>query len=302
MKIFLTGATGYTGSIVCKHFVDAEYSVLALRRGVPSSSEGGVDWVEGDFSDGEKIVQLAARADAAIHIGASHDADMERLDRIVIDAIGKAYARSGKTFITTSATPVYGDTGLEPRDEHEPIENPHPLRAWRMRHDNEVVSLADAGVRGIVIRPGYIYGRAGGLLSDTIKRARETGKAQYIGTGENWTSTVHVDSLAKLYQLALENPAARGIYNAVSDEIVRSSDIVTAIAAAFGPGIEPDPWAIDDARATLGEYADLAIINCVASSTRARAELGWTPNARGMLSDILGGSYRNEPLLAYHDR
>jgi nucleoside-diphosphate-sugar epimerase len=302
MKIFLTGATGYTGGVVLNHLLAAGHEVAAIARRLPESASvnrKGLLWIEGDFGDRTLVEKLARQADGVLHIGASHDKEMERLDGIVIRSVADALAGSGRVFVSTSATPVYGDTGNEPRDEHEPIEHPHPLRAWRMRHDQEVVKLDERNIRGVVIRPGYIYGQSGGLLSEAIRVARLTGKARYIGDGRRASSTVHVDALAKLYILALENNSARGIYNAASDEVVFNSDICEIIAALYGPGIVAQAWPIEEARKTLGEYADLANITCIASSARARQELGWLPVGTTLLGELVSGSYRIGPLQDY---
>lgn len=301
MKIFVTGGTGYTGGVVIEHLVDAGHEVLGLARHIPeSSSEGPIEWVEGDFANGERIADLASQSDAVFHIGASHNNEMERLDKIAIEAIGEALAGSGKTFVSTSATPIYGDTGLSPRDEHEPILNPHPLRAWRMRHDQQVVAMRERGFRTVVLRPGYIYGRGGGILANAISEAQTSGKARYIEIdGDGWSSTVHVDALSRLYLLALTQEKAEGIYNAVSDEIIRNADISHAIAATFGSGIVAESYPLAEARQAIGELADLIVITCITSSQRARSELGWLPNAPSLLSELIGGSYRGA-LRAYH--
>lgn len=301
MKILLTGGTGYTGGVTIGHLLEAGHDLVALARNVPSQEpvRDGLRWVEGDFADGALIGKLAREADGILHIGASHDAEMERLDAIFIRAVGDSLAGTGKVFVSTSATPVYGDTGPDPRDEHEPIDNPLPFREWRMRHDNEVAGYADRGFRTVIIRPGLIYGKAGGPLSWNISRARATGKALYIADGRAASSAVHVDALAKLYILALENDAAQGIYNAASDEVILSVDIAETIAAFYGPGIVAESWPLDDARKTMGGFADLSNTRCVVSSARARRELGWLPMGPTVLSELIGGSYRNGPLAPY---
>ncbi|KEQ51159.1 NAD-dependent epimerase/dehydratase family protein [Sphingobium chlorophenolicum] len=293
MKIFLTGATGYTGSVVLDHLLRAGHQVTAIARTIPDRTGSGLDWVQGDFSEAEKISDLSAKADAVVHIGASHNDEMERLDKIVIDAVADALAGTGKVFVNTSATPIYGDTGMTPRDEHEPIENPHPLRAWRMRHDQQVVAMTERGFRTAILRPGYIYGRGAGILLSAINRARSSGVARFIGDGTGWSSTVHVDALSELYLLALANDKATGIYNAVSDEIVRNADIAQAIALKFGPGIIAESQPLEEARAVMGKLADLIVITCICSSQRARDDMGWLPNAPSVLSEIVGGSYSN---------
>jgi nucleoside-diphosphate-sugar epimerase len=222
---------------------------------------------------------------------------MQRLDRGVIDAIAAAFAGSGKVFVSTSAGPVYGDTAGMPRDEHEPIENPHPLRAWRVQHDRDVVALVDRGTRGVVLRPGLIYGRAGGWVAGLIRRAQQTRRARYIGEGTHRTSTVHVDALADLYLRAVTNESAAGIYNAGSDEVHRPADTAQLIAATFGPGIEAESWPVDEARVELGDLADLSTVECIISSNRARCELGWHPIAPSLTTEIASGSYRTSPLV-----
>ncbi len=303
MKVFMTGTTGHAGSVALDHFVNAGHEVYALVR--PHHIESleardGVHWVAGDFADSKIVRETAQNTDAAVHIGASHDENMENLDANAIEAIAAAFDQTGKVFVSTSATPVYGDTGSTPRDEHEPIENPHPLRAWRARHDLGVVGLADRGIRGVVVRPGLIYGRAGGWLAGLIIRARETGMSRYIGNGQNLTSTIHVDALADLYLRAMMDSSAHGIYNASSDEVVCSMEYCQLIADHYGPGIEVSSWPLDDAREALGELADLSCVKCIVSSNRARSELNWIPTAPSLAGELAYGSYKTDSLIPYH--
>lgn len=299
MKVFMTGTTGHAGNAALERFIAEGHEVLALVR--PHHTENlptreRVRWIAGDFADPELVRDTAARADAAVHIGASHDDEMEQLDAQAIGAIAAAFEGSGKVFVSTSATPVYGDTGPTPRDEHEPIENPHPLRAWRMRHDLQVVALAERGIRGVVVRPGLIYGRAAGWLAGLILRAQATGISRYIGDGRNLTSTIHVDALADLYLKAVVNESAHGIYNAASDEVTCSRDTAHLIATHYGPGIEAVSWPLEAAREALGELADLSCVECIVSSNRARCELGWHPIAPSVSTELTTGSYRTGPL------
>ena len=121
------------------------------------------------------------------------------------------------------------------------------MRAWRARHDQAVVGLSAKGIRGISVRPGLIYGHAGGWLAGLILRARETGKSLHIGEGTNLVSTIHADALSDLYLKAVTNESAHGIYNAGSDEVVCSRDTAHLIAKHFGPGIEPVCWPLEEA-------------------------------------------------------
>lgn len=300
MKAFMTGTTGHAGSVALNHFVEQGHEVHALvrpRHKGKLAERKGVRWVYGDFADSEIVREAVSQTDGVVHIGASHDAEQEQLDAMVIAAMTEGLGQSGKVFVSTSATPVYGDTGDEIRDEHEPIENPHPLRAWRMRHDLNIVGTS--GIRGVIVRPGLIYGRAGGWLAGLILRAKESGVASYIGEGSYLVSTVHADALADLYLKAFLNEAAHGIYNAASDEVTCSRENAEMIAAHHGPGIEARSWPIEEAREALGELADLACVKCIVSSNRARHELGWHPIAPSVATELSTGSYKIGPLVPY---
>lgn len=298
MKVFLTGATGYTGAVVLEHLLGAGHEVAALAR--PErfrdlSDQDRLTWVAGDFGQPDLIHEQAKAADATVHIGAAHDVDnaeMERLDGLTIRAIGDALAGSGKAFINTSAAPIYGDTGHEPRNEAEPIAAPLPGRVWRLRHDRETVAMTSRGLRSAVIRPPNIYGRGGGVALKQIQRAQASGKARVVGQGDRLASNVHVDALARLYLAILHQEDAHGVYNAASDEVVRSIDVAQIIAEHYGPGIVVDTWPVELARQSLGVMAEIASNNCVISADRARGELNWSATAPSFMGELVIGSYR----------
>ena len=302
MKVLMTGCTGHAGSNALNHFVDNGHEVHALVRphNIPNLKEReNVKWISGGFADSEIISETANNCDAVVHIGASHDEEMEKLDKNFINSVEQAFSGTGKVFITTSASVVYNNTNGNPRDEREPIENPHPLRAWRARHDLEVVGLSEKGIRGISVRPGLIYGNAGGWLAGLIFRAKDTGKSLHIGEGTNLVSSIHVNALSDLYLKIVTNENAQGIYNAASDEVTCSKDYATFIADYFGPGIETVCWPLEDARKTMGELADLSCIECIITSDRARSELNWLPIAPSVASELSVGSYKKGPLIPY---
>lgn len=295
-KILLTGATGYAGGVALEHLVAAGHEVVAVVRPhhIPTlASQPGVTWVPGDFANPSVVFELAKLCDATLHIGAAHSVEIEemaRLDGQVIRAIGDALAGTGKVFINTSAAALYGDTGPTPRDESEPVEKPLPVRAWRYRHDCETVAMRERGLRSVVVRPGYIYGRGAGVLARQIRQAKTSGRALYIGDGARLTTTIDVDALARLYLAVLHDEGAYGVFNAGADEVVRARDLAEAIAVVHGPGIEAASWSLEAARPKLGAMADIGAISTVILSDRAR-NLGWSPTAASLMSELIVGSY-----------
>jgi nucleoside-diphosphate-sugar epimerase len=279
MRIFATGATGYIGSAVTEKLIAAGHRVIGLARSDASAralERLGAEAVRGSLEDAGTISDAAGAADAAIHMAAASD-DGPRLDRLAVDAILCALAGSGKPFLYTSGVWVMGSTGGHVADETTPV-NPTPLVAWRPPHEQLV--LHAEGVRGIVIRPGMVYGRGGGLVGQLF-RPDERGVVHYIGEGDNRWSFVHVEDLADLYVLALNAPAG-SVYFAVAGPAVAVP--LVAEAAAHGAPVEGIP--LDAARVTMGAFADALALDCMVTAHKAITELGWKPNAPTVLEEF----------------
>ncbi|WP_413711791.1 NAD-dependent epimerase/dehydratase family protein [Rhizobium sp. Rhizsp82] len=290
------------GTVVLEKLLLAGIDVLALARPMRRehvTRRDGLGWLYGELDDADLVGRGARSADATIHLAARHDESMERLDSSAVKAIEKALVGSNKCFITTSASPVYGDTGRMPRDEHEPINNPYPARLFRLQHDRRVTGLKDRGIRGVVIRPPFVYGRSGGFLVTLINQAIEDRVANTIGDGLNRWSTVHVDDLADLYVRALVNQQAFGVFNAGSLDTVSMREIADGIAKTFGSEIGRSEWLEADAVRRLGVLMPMMALEQRISSERAYQELGWRPGGTTLLEDLTMGSYRSSPLVSY---
>ena len=143
-------------------------------------------------------------------------------------------------------------------------------------------------MRGIVIRPGMVYGRGGGIMAGFVRERKEIGVVHYVGSGRNRWPCVHVDDLADLYALALQAPAG-SIYFASAGPSVAVEDI--ARAAAAGGAVEA--VALDRARETMGPLADALALDQSISSAKATRELGWSPKAKSVVEE-LSGAYLGE--------
>lgn len=114
MKILLTGATGFLGSHLAKHFIAQGHEVVALRR--PTSSmhrvaalENAISWhlIEDLWTSSEKIL---AGVDTVVHTAASYGRNSESLAEIVstnmafsLRLLEVASASGIKAFINTDS-------------------------------------------------------------------------------------------------------------------------------------------------------------------------------------------------------
>jgi nucleoside-diphosphate-sugar epimerase len=272
MRIFMTGATGYIGSVVTEKLIAAGHRVVGLARSEEAAGRlraAGTEAVRGSLDDGEAIARGAASADGAIHLAMDFSADPPKFDAIAVDAIVRGLGSGDKPFVYTSGVWVMGSTGGHVVDEEAPV-NPVPLVAWRPAHEDQVRKAA--GVRGIVIRPAMVFGRGGGFVA-SLFRPNAAGVVTYVGTGENRWSTVHVDDLADLYVRALEAPGG-SLYFAATGPAVP----VPMVAQAFAGGAKLQAVPLEEARRTMGPLADALAIDCMVTGLKAMRELGWTPS------------------------
>jgi nucleoside-diphosphate-sugar epimerase len=193
--------------------------------------------------------------------------------------------------------------------------------AMAARVKTEQTVLADTHVRGIVVRPGLVYGRGGSLdIPTLIARARARGRAGHWGPGATTQSFVHVDDLAELYCLAVEHAPPGAILHATIDDVTQR-ELARAVSRMLGAGDRSDSLTLVDmldmnAATRLGLFlagllplplrrsiaSRLAppagvgsgislVLNKRLSSDKTRRLTGWAPSRRDILHDIEHGSY-----------
>lgn len=290
MNIFLTGATGYIGGAVADALIEGGHSVTGLARSDEAAAQlhlKGVTPHRGDLTSPASLTGAAKALDGVVHTGSTNDG---RLDQAAVQAMLDAMAGSAKPFIYTSGVWVLGDTGGKFVDENAPL-NPAALVAWRPAVERLVLESARRGVRAVVIRPALVYGRGGGIPADLVKSARENGAARYVGTGQNHWPVVDVADLADLYMRAIQNAAPGTLLHAADGSAHSVKEIAEAASVGAGEDRRTESWPLDDARKTLGAYADALVLDQKVSGQKAMNLLGWKPRAAGILEDLRQGSY-----------
>src|SRR5205807_2265003 len=173
MRVFVTGATGYVGFAVATALRRAGHDVYGLTRAVaktPQLARQEIRPVIGDIGDPKSYADTAEACSVLVHAAFESSASGVTKDKTAVDALIEAGRRGSqpKTLIYTSGVWVHGDTGGKLVDETEPL---HPIKlvAWRPPHEQMV--LQAQVVRGLVIRPGCVYGGRGGLPGRAAARA-----------------------------------------------------------------------------------------------------------------------------------
>lgn len=288
MRVFVTGATGFIGSVIVKDLIDAGHSVLGLTRsdaGAGELAKAGAEVHRGSLEDIGSLRRGAASADAVIHTAFNHDfskfAENCEQDRQAIEAMGEVLGKSGKTLIVTSGVALVAQG--RPATEEDA---PPPLGSGFPRASEHAAAAAgELGAKSMVIRLPQVHDtEKQGLVSYLIQIARAKGVSAYVGDGENRWAAGPRESAAKLYQLAMEKGQSGARYHAVAEEGVR----VREIAEAIGRGLKVPVKSIsqEDAEGHFGFLGRLVGLDLTASSEKTRKELGWNPGGPTLLTDL----------------
>jgi nucleoside-diphosphate-sugar epimerase len=302
MRIFMTGATGYIGSVVAAKAIEQGHEVVGLARSHASEQklkELGVTPFPCDLESLDRLTRGAAEADAVLHLGFVHDftrpyQELIGIDKAAVRAMAKGIAGTGKPLITTSGTGVTApDPNGAETDEDSPLDA-DPVLKLRAGAETDALSLATSGIRVNVIRLApYVYGRGGSVFVPVLlKAAAAHGFAPYVGSGANRTSSANVDDVAQLYLLATEKAVPGATYNGSTETDIPLRGLAEAIGAAVG--VPAKSVSRSEADAICGPFiAKFIEIGNRASNTKAKRELGWQPQSElGLLEDIVDGSYR----------
>lgn len=268
MKIMLTGGTGFIGSAVLGHLVDAGHQVTAVVRNQSSSlaaEKAGAVAVIGDLFDTNWLASELSTHDAAIHTAAGGNENDAALNDSVIDAAISAFTGTSKPFVHTGGIWMYGSN---PSISETSDLAPPTIARWRPAGEQR---LLESGIRASVVQPGIVYGHGSGIPALVAQ-------GPLPGTGEQHWTTVHVDDLADLYLRALDAPGGQAYIGATGQ-----NPTVREIGEALGGDVL---FTGDEAtRDNLGPLGEALLLDQQANGAKAKS-LGWQPTRPSLVDEL----------------
>jgi dihydroflavonol-4-reductase len=307
MNVLVTGATGFTGGHLARHFLQAGERVAVLVR--PSSEAraaglkaAGADVRVADLTDAAAVAAAAQGCEVVYHIAATYreagqgDAAYTRVNvdgtRHVLEG---ALSAGSRRVVHCSTGGVHGHIEHPPANETAPyapgdvyqrtkLEAEELARSFASRHRLEVV----------IARPIGIYG-PGDLRFLKMFRGIARGRFPMLGSGEVFYHLTYVDDLVRGFALCGQVPAAAGrTYILAGPEYTTLNELVGLIAAELGvqpPRLHLPVWPVWIAGALcelvcvpLGinpplfrRRVDFYRKSRAFDTTRAREELGYNP-------------------------
>jgi nucleoside-diphosphate-sugar epimerase len=292
MRVFMTGATGFIGSIVVEELTAGGHDVTGLARSDEAAAKldgWGAAVVRGDVGQPDVLAEAARAADGVIHCAFGSDfsryLEMGETDLAAVEAMADALAGSGKPFVITSGltarTPGRASTEADPPD----LEGPTMVRG---RPEAAGLAASERDVCSVVLRlPPSVHdiGQQG-LVSLLILQAQQTGVSAYVGEGENRWPAVHRRDAARLFRLALERGRPGQRLHAVGEEGIPARQIAEAIAGKLD--VPTRSLTPEEAGAHFGWLGRFAGNDFPASSAETRQSLGWTPVGPTLVEGLRG--------------
>jgi nucleoside-diphosphate-sugar epimerase len=299
MNVFVTGGTGYIGNAVVAALCRAGHDVAATVRSREKAKwveRFGARAVDGDISRPDSLAAAVKRADAVVHTASAASTDSDRIDRALVEWLLDAVAESDglRRFVYTSGVWVLGDTGEKFVDESASTKHAAKVVGWRPAVEEVIDNGMARGITAWIIRPGIVYGGAGGITGMLFASAEKEGAVRIVGEGKNHWAVVHRDDLADLYVRVVEQAPAGHIFNATDSSRLTVRVIAEALSRAAGCRGNVIATPLQEARKGMGAFADALALDQHVSGVLAERLLGWEPRHRSMVaeSDALWRSYR----------
>jgi uncharacterized protein (TIGR01777 family) len=246
MKIFITGGTGFVGTVLTKELTAGGHQVTLLTRAIKSrrALPPGASFLEGNpkesgpwqkaVPDHEVFINLAG---ASIFSRWTEASKKEMRDSRILttrNLVSALADRKGQetTLLSTSAVGYYGS-----HDDEEITEETPPgsdfLAMMARDWEDEARKAESLGVRVIRCRFGIVFGEKGGALDQMIPLFSK-GLGSPLGTGKQWFPWIHQQDLTRIFLFLLEHKEADGPINCTAPNPVRNKELTRILAEVLG--------------------------------------------------------------------
>lgn len=267
MRLLMTGATGFIGSALVSHWLQAGHQITAHVRDEKSAKNKLGPSVE-LVTDLAKI-KADSHFDAAVNLAGAPIAGglwtRARRAHLRESRVGTTGALVQKiaelenrpeVLISASAAGYYGRRGsewLQEDTEPQDIFMSTLCRDWELAAEQ----VSAMGVRLVIPRISVVLGTDGGALADLVRPIR-FGLGARFGAGDHYFPWIHKEDLLNFFDHMLENNELSGPVNAVAPGAVTQHEFNQIIA-----GILKRPnfmWVPASAlKLLLGELSDLFV-------------------------------------------
>ena len=217
MKIFVTGATGFTGSRVVPLLLKSGYKVRCLYRASSDRSlllrdQPEIEWALGDVSDSPSLISAIQGTDALVNVASL---GFGHADSIIHAAKTAGIQRA--VFISTTA--IFTQLNA-------------PSKKVRVAAE---LAIETSGLKYTILRPTMIYGSPRDRnMWRLIRFMRASPIVPIFGDGKSLQQPIYVGDVAQALVSCLSNDSAIGkSYNVAGKHALTYNDVIDTIVNAM---------------------------------------------------------------------
>lgn len=243
-KTLVTGASGFTGTALCRRLIEDGEQVVAFVRA--ASKEGeleamGVECRQTDIKNRVEVLDNFSAIEQVYHLAAAYrteHSDHDEFRLVNVEAtrniLEAAKTSKIKRFVHCSTVGVQGEIETPPADESYRLRPGDHYQVSKLEGELLAREYFSNGLAGVVIRPVGIYGPGDKRFLKLFKPINK-GYFVMIGSGRVLYHMTYIDDLVQGIVLAGRTPGALGeVFTIAGAEYTTVRELVNLIADVLG--------------------------------------------------------------------
>jgi uncharacterized protein len=244
-KILLPGGSGFLGQNAAQYFKAKGYDVVVLTRG-KDKVVNGITYVNWDgktlgawtkeVDTAHAIINFTGRTVDCIYNEHNKKEIIDsRVDsvNVLIQAILQS-STPPAVFVQAASLAIFGDT-TEVCTEESKLGEGFSVEVCKL-WEQAFFTTPLPNTRKVLLRIGFVLGDDGGALAPLTKLVKAF-LGGTVGSGKQYISWLHIEDMNRIFDFAVTENRAEGIYNATSIAPVTNAEFMKALRKALGR-----PW------------------------------------------------------------